>query len=163
MGTRTITTRDDPRVLPLGRFLRKTKINELPQIINVLKGDMSLIGPRPQAIECYEYFPAAERERIYLAKPGLSGIGSIVFRDEDEILARSDKGYDRCYREDIMPYKLALELWYLGHRSMTMDLQLILLTIIAIAMPGLSLHHRIFDDLPRPISAGELSPGAAPR
>src|SRR6185295_17876322 len=112
IGTGTITLKNDPRVLPLGKFLRKTKINELPQLINVLKGDMSIVGPRPQTEQSFSFFPERDRGKIFLAKPGLTGIGSVVFRDEEEIMARSGKPYDRCFREDIQPYKLALELWY---------------------------------------------------
>ncbi len=150
VGTRTITTKNDPRVLPLGRFLRKTKINELPQILNVLKGDMSLVGPRPQTEECYAYFPIEDRDKIYLCKPGLTGVGSIVFRDEEETLDGSGKSYERCYREDIMPYKLALELWYLENRSLWVDFNLILLTAIAIVIPGNSLHTKLLKSLPKP-------------
>ena len=148
IGTGTITTKSDPRVLPLGKFLRRTKINELPQILNVLRGDMAIVGPRPQTEECYRYFPEKDRDKIYLAKPGLTGIGSVVFRDEEEILAQSTKGYERCYREDIMPYKQALEIWYLDHRSVLTDLKMILLTALAIFFPGNQLHYRWFRDLP---------------
>ncbi len=154
LGTRTLTTRNDPRVLPLGRFLRKTKINELPQLLNVLKGDMSIVGPRPQTEECYAYFPEGERDKIYLAKPGLTGAGSVVFRSEEEILSRSSKGYDRCYREDIMPCKQALELWYLKNRSLWLDLKIILLTAAAILFPESSLHTRLLKNLPEPRSPG---------
>jgi lipopolysaccharide/colanic/teichoic acid biosynthesis glycosyltransferase len=136
IGTGTITVKNDPRVLPLGRFLRKTKINELPQILNVLKGDMSLVGPRPQTEECFGYFPENGRDRIYLATPGLTGIGSIVFRDEEEVLAGSAKGYDRCYREDVMPRKQALELWYVENQSFLLDLKIILLTVVVVVFPS---------------------------
>ena len=149
MGTRTITIKNDPRVLPLGRFLRKMKINELPQFINVLKGDMSMVGPRPQTEECYRYFPEKDRDKIFQVKPGLSGIGAIVFRDEEEILARSDKGYDRCYREDIMPYKHALELWYLDHRSFLIDMEIIALTAVAVLCPGSFVPGKYLKDLPK--------------
>ncbi len=149
MGTGTITTRNDPRVLPVGRFLRKTKLNELPQLLNVLKGDMSIVGPRPQTEECYAFFPEPDRERIYLAKPGLTGLGSVVFRNEEELLARSPKGYQRAYREDVMPHKQALELWYLEHRSFSIDLQIILLTAIALLRPDNDLPNRLFKDLPQ--------------
>ena len=149
LGTGTITTKNDPRVLPLGKFLRKTKINELPQILNVLKGDMSIVGPRPQTAECFSYFPEVGRDRIYVARPGLTGIGSVVFRDEEEILARSPKGYDRCYREDIMPYKMALELWYVERRSLWVDVKIIALTAAAIVFPGRAWHERWLAGLPK--------------
>jgi len=156
IGTGTITTKNDPRVLPLGRFLRKTKINELPQILNVLKGDMTIVGPRPQTEECFNYFPEKGRDQIYLTRPGLTGVGSIIFRDEEEILARSAKGYARCYREDIMPYKQDLELWYRQHQSLWLDLKLILLTAIVVLFPESSLPAKWLKGLPeRPVSAPE--------
>jgi lipopolysaccharide/colanic/teichoic acid biosynthesis glycosyltransferase len=150
IGTRTITVRNDPRVLPLGRFLRKTKINELPQLINVLKGDMSIVGPRPQTEECFAYFPEENRDRICLAKPGLTGIGSVVFRDEEQIVARSGKSYDRAFREDVQPYKLALEIWYIEHQSLWLDLKLIFITVSVIAFPMSTVYRRWLKGLPRP-------------
>jgi len=154
IGTGTITLRNDPRVLPLGRFLRKTKINELPQILNVLKGDMTIVGPRPQTEECFAYFPEKDRDRICLTKPGLTGIGSVVFRDEEEIVARSGKSYDRAFREDIQPYKQALEFWYLENQSLWVDLKLIVLTAIALISSESSLPGKWLKGLPeRPAAA----------
>ncbi|MBE2258147.1 MAG: sugar transferase, partial [Rhodobacteraceae bacterium] len=86
IGTGTVTVRDDPRVLPTGRFLRKTKVNELPQLLNILKGDMSIVGPRPQTQRCFDAFPNDVQEAIVKVRPGLSGIGSIVFRNEESLL-----------------------------------------------------------------------------
>jgi lipopolysaccharide/colanic/teichoic acid biosynthesis glycosyltransferase len=148
IGTRTITVKNDPRVLPLGRFLRKTKINELPQLINVLKGDMSVVGPRPQTEECFAYFPEKDRDRVCLAKPGLTGIGSVVFRDEEEIVARSGKSHDRAFREDVQPYKLALEIWYIEHQSLWLDLKLIVITAWVIAFPRSRIYTRLLKGLP---------------
>jgi len=149
IGTGTITTKNDPRVLPLGRFLRKTKINELPQIFNVLKGDMAIVGPRPQTEECFRYFPERDREKIYLSKPGITGIGSIIFRDEEEIIARSGKDYARAFREDVQPYKQALELWYLENQSLPVDLKLIFLTALVILFPENTLHNKWLEGLPK--------------
>ena len=148
LGTGTITLQHDPRVLPVGKLLRKTKINELPQIINVLLGDMTLVGPRPQTQECYEYFPQPDREKVYWSRPGVTGIGSIVFRDEEQIIGASNKPYDQCYREDIMPYKLALELWYHRHRSLWVDGIIVLLTVFVILCPSLELHTKLLPGLP---------------
>ena len=165
IGARTITTKNDPRVLPLGRFLRKTKINELPQIFNVLKGDMSIVGPRPQTEECYRYFPEKDREKIYASKPGITGIGSIVFRDEEEIIARSGKDYATSFREDVQPYKQALELWYLENQSFLVDLKLVFLTGLVILFPGTTLHKRWLDGLPKyaasiePVTGGSCMRG----
>jgi len=144
----TITVRGDPRILPVGRILRKTKINELPQLLNVLKGDMSLVGPRPLTQEAFDLYPDEFKPLVYQSKPGLTGIGSVVFRDEEGILAESGKERKQCYREDIMPIKGALEVWYLRHKSLWVDIAIMALTAIAIVFPGNSLHTRIFKDLP---------------
>ncbi|MDC0392725.1 sugar transferase, partial [Gammaproteobacteria bacterium] len=76
IGTGTVTMKNDPRVLPIGKFLRKTKINELPQLFNIFLGHMSVIGPRPQTPRCFEAFPPKSQDIIIQVKPGLSGIGS---------------------------------------------------------------------------------------
>lgn len=82
-----ITVKNDPRLTPLGPFLRKTKINELPQLINILIGDMSFVGPRPLMMKSYNVYPESLRNDIYSVKPGLTGIGSIIFRDEENLLS----------------------------------------------------------------------------
>ena len=104
IGTGTITLKNDSRILPVGYFLRKTKINELPQLINVLKGDMSIVGPRPQTERCFSAFPQKSQDAILMVKPGLSGIGSIIFRDEEMIMDSHDNP-DKFYDEVIMPYR----------------------------------------------------------
>ena len=149
LGTGTLTLRDDPRVLPVGRILRRAKINELPQLINVLVGDMSLIGPRPQAPVNFGYFPDDVKEALGRVRPGLSGIGSIVFRDEEAILERAaDK--TRFYAEVIAPYKGALERWYIEHRRLHTYFLLIALTAWVIAFPDSRLHRRLLPGLPPP-------------
>lgn len=150
IGTGLLTTKADPRVLPLGRFLRKTKINELPQLINVLLGDMSIIGPRPQAPKHFDVFPKHVREIIIQVPPGLSGIGSIVFRDEESILANSKKGYERCYAEDIAPYKGELEIWYVGNQSLWLDALLTLITMLVVVNPGGQPYKTMLTGLPDP-------------
>ena len=128
IGTGTVTVKDDPRVLPVGKILRRSKINELPQLINVLLGDMSLIGPRPQTRRCFEAFPESYHDTILSVRPGLSGLGSIVFRDEEAMMV--DNGDpDRLYDDIIMPYKGALECWYVKHAGLVTYLKLILLTV----------------------------------
>lgn len=157
-STGTITAKNDPRILPLGRFLRTTKINELPQLINILTGDLSIVGPRPLTVEAFSLYPEHLKPFIYQAKPGLTGIGSVVFRNEEEILAGSGKEVRQCYKEDIMPLKGALEMWYQKNRSLLTDLKIILLTAIAIARPGNSLHKKWFKDIPvEPASGREES------
>ena len=142
------TTRRDPRVLPLGRFLRMTKINELPQLINILVGDMSIVGPRPLVDKTFVPYPAEVKARIYRIRPGLTGIGSIVFRDEERLL--SDCGGDPVafYAQHIAPAKGALELWYQDHLSPATDFKLIFLTAWVILFPRSRLLQRWFSDLP---------------
>jgi len=144
----TITAKGDPRVLPVGKVLRKLKINELLQIVNVVTGEMSIVGPRPQTQECFDYFPDKTKPFIYENKPGLTGIGSLVFRDEEEIMSRSGKALNVCYQEDIMPYKAELELWYLKNKTVMVDLKIIILTAIAILFPKADLTAKWFKKLP---------------
>ena len=125
-----ITVGEDPRILPCGRFLRKTKINELPQLLNVIAGDMSIIGPRPLTPRVAALFPAHYWENIAELRTGLSGVGSIVFRDE-EVLLSATADRERVYADLIVPYKMALENWYLRNQSFTLDLKLIGLTLFA--------------------------------
>jgi len=148
MGTGSLTLRNDPRVTPVGRFLRKTKINELPQLINVLTGEMSFVGPRPQMQVDFDVYPAEVREKIYSVTPGITGIGSIVFRDEERLLSRPGIEPKAFYAEHIAPYKGALEMWYLRRRSFYTDLLILLLTAWAIAFPHSQLHYKVFPDLP---------------
>jgi lipopolysaccharide/colanic/teichoic acid biosynthesis glycosyltransferase len=131
-----ITGADDPRVLPLGRILRSTKLNELPQLLNIVIGDMSLIGYRPLTPRVAALFPKEYWATVGRLRPGLSGIGSIVFRDEEDLLA-SDGDRDRVYSDVIVPHKAALEVWYLRHQSFLLDVKLMVLTVIVVFAPGL--------------------------
>ena len=149
MGTGTVTVKDDPRVLPVGRILRKTKVNELPQLINVLMGDMSIIGPRPQTLRCFEAFPQASQIEIVKVRPGLSGVGSIVFRSEEELMSNSEDP-DWFYDQIVMPYKGSLEEWYVSNCGLSSYFILIFLTAWIVLFPDSKLVWRIFDDLPAP-------------
>ncbi len=143
-----ITMGRDPRVLPFGRILRKTKINELPQLFNIFIGDISVVGPRPLTPSTFAYYPEYVRESIIDLKPGLTGIGSIVFRDEESIISRSAKSHVDCYREDISPYKGELELWYKKNQSFILDMKLIFLTAWAVIFSKSRLHEKMLNDLP---------------
>jgi lipopolysaccharide/colanic/teichoic acid biosynthesis glycosyltransferase len=143
-----ITLRNDPRVLPLGKFLRSTKINEVPQILNILKGDMALVGPRPLTPRNFALYSKDVRKEIVRVRPGLTGIGSIVFRDEESILAASDKSYLDCYADEISPYKGALEQWYIRNRSLWLDLKIVLLTAWVVLFPRSDLYTRLIGGLP---------------
>lgn len=148
IGNGLITTRNDLRVLPTGRILRKTKINELPQIINILKGDMSFVGPRPLVDKTFAPYPDHVKASIYNVKPGLTGIGSIVFRDEERLLTETTMHKEEFYAKHISPYKGELELWYQKHLSFYTDFILIFLTAWVIVAPKSDLVYRIFKDLP---------------
>lgn len=144
----TVTVKNDSRILPIGGFLRKTKINELPQLINIFLGDMSIIGPRPQTKRCFLAFPDISQNAIKQVKPGLSGIGSIIFRNEESIL--DDPTIDRLkfYDNIIAPYKGKLEQWYVGHRSLYVYFMLIGLTIWIIFFSKSKVYNNIFNNLP---------------
>ena len=149
IGTGTVTMKNDPRVLPAGKFLRKTKINELPQLLNVFIGHMSLVGPRPQAPRCFDAFPVESQDIIVQVKPGLSGIGPIVFRGEEDIL----EGYSGTldfYDNVIGPYKGDVEAWYVAKQGLIAYFSLILLTIWVVLFPKSDLVWRLFKDLPSP-------------
>ena len=148
LGAGDITEKDDPRVLPVGRFLRKTKLNEVPQLVNVLLGDMSLVGPRPLTTRNFAYYSEHVRKRISTVRPGLTGVGSIVFRDEEAILARASGSPLETYRNEISPYKGRLELWYLDHRSLGLYFVLLFLTAWVVVFPRSGLHLRLLRALP---------------
>jgi len=146
IGAGDITLKNDSRVLPVGRFLRKTKINELPQLLNIIRGDMSIVGPRPMVSKTYKQYGNAGKD-VYTIRPGLTGIGSIVFRDEERYLEnRSDPM--KFYVESIIPYKIQLELWYKKNKSLLMYFTIIFLTAWIVIFSDSRLHHNIFKDLP---------------
>ena len=150
MGTGSITLKNDPRVTKVGFFLRKTKINELPQIINILKGDISLVGPRPLVTKTFNAYSEEIQKKIYNVKPGLTGIGSIIFRDEESIISDvSNEDPHDFYKRVIAPYKGELELWYQKNKSLFLDLQLIFMTAWVILFPTSKLYKKWFKDLPK--------------
>jgi len=146
------TTHGDPRVLPFGRFLRKTKINELPQLFNIFLGDMAIVGPRPLVDKTFEPYSEEVKAKIYNVKPGLTGIGSVVFRDEETLLSEcvaKGMGLDEAYAKVVSPYKGALEMWYQEHIGFWTDAWLIFLTAWVIVFPKSRLMDKIFRDLPK--------------
>ena len=150
-GSGIVTARHDSRVLPLGAFLRKTKLNEVPQLLNVLRGEMSLVGPRPVPKVCFDEYPADVQDTIYQVKPGLTGVGSIVFRDELELLEEAkEQGVSPwdVYKNEIYPYKGQLEQWYLEHRSFKLDMFIIFLTAWVLVRPKSRLLFRFYPSLP---------------
>ena len=149
MSSGSITLRNDPRVTPVGKYLRITKFNELPQVINVLKGDMSIVGPRPLVDKTFNAYSALIRGKVYNTKPGITGIGSIVFRDEEELISASGMPPHEFYQQYIAPYKGDLEIWYQQHQSFTVDLLIIFLTGWVLLFPKSRLTYKIFSDLPK--------------
>lgn len=144
-----ITSYNDPRVLPFGKFLRKYKINELPQIINVWLGDMSIIGRRPTVIEHYDYYDDKVKNIISKNKPGLSGISSVVFRDEERyFIDKSTNENIKFHKEQIAPFKGELEIWYSNNQSVIVDMLLIIITISCLIYPTFNLHNIFFRNLP---------------
>lgn len=155
LGTGTVTVKNDPRILPIGKFLRKTKINELPQLINILFGDMSVIGPRPLTEQTFSAYKDQTQNMIIRVRPGLSGIGSIIFRVEEDILSGAKSSLD-FYKFTIAPYKGALEIWYVGNNNLTTYFLLIYLTIVVVIYPKSQIAWKFFKDLPIP--PDELKP-----
>lgn len=149
IGSGSITLRNDPRVTPMGGFLRKTKINELPQIFNILLGDISLVGPRPLVDKTFNAYTEEVKSIIYKVKPGLTGIGSIVFRDEESLISNSNLDPHEYYEQVIAPYKGALEMWYQQRASFLLDIQIIFLTAWVIAFSKSDLPYRMFKSLPQ--------------
>lgn len=148
LGSGSITLRDDPRVTKVGKFLRITKLNEFPQIINVLKGDMSIVGPRPLVDRTFNAYPESIQNKVYNSKPGITGIGSIIFRDEEKLISDSNMEPHAFYAEHIAPYKGALEMWYQENKSTIVDLALIFLTAWVIVFSKSELPFKLFKDLP---------------
>ena len=151
IGTGTITMKNDPRILPVGKFLRQTKINELPQLINILYGDMSIVGPRPLTRETFNSYSRNTQKVIKLVRPGLSGVGSILFRREEDLMS-GKKASINFYNEIIAPYKGELEEWFVMHKTLYLYFRVIILTIWVVLFPKSNLPWLAFSDLPEPPS-----------
>ena len=147
IGAGEITVRGDPRVLPFGQFLRKTKLNELPQLWNIFIGDMSVVGPRPMVLNTYAHYPEEARRKLNTISPGLTGIGSIVFRDEERYLADRDEPME-FYREHIIPYKSDLELWFVENNTLWLYIKIIFVTAWVVVFPSSTIVDKAFDGFP---------------
>ncbi|HMW96205.1 MAG TPA: sugar transferase [Flavobacteriales bacterium] len=128
-GQLTVGTRD-PRVTSIGVLLRRSKLDELPQLWNVLVGDMSVVGPRPEVPKYVAMYTLAQRE-VLRVRPGITGMASIEHIDESDILARSADP-ERTYVHELMPAKLALDLRYVREHSLALDLRIIAATIMRV-------------------------------
>lgn len=149
MGTGTVTMRGDPRVLPVGAVLRKAKINELPQLLNIFFGDMSVIGPRPLTTQTFGAYSESTQNLITQVRPGLSGIGSIIFRGEEEIMYGATASVD-FYANVIAPYKGKLEEWFVSKKSLYIYFAAIFVTAWAVLLPRTNIAWKVFRDLPEP-------------
>lgn len=149
LGAKSLTLRNDPRVLPFGKILRISKINELPQFYNVLIGDMSIVGPRPQMEVDFLTYTKNVQSNIYKSKPGVTGIGSIYYRDEEKIISKT-KNPRKFYKETISLYKGELEIWYLANKSFYVDIVLIFLTVLSVAFNKPDLIFKFFPTIPYP-------------
>ena len=125
---RQITVGNDSRITKIGAFLRKYKIDELPQLINVFKGDMSLVGPRPE-VPRYVNMYTEEQRKVLDVKPGITDLASIRYRDENELLGQAENP-DEFYINTIMPDKLALNMEYINKSNVFLDIYIILKTIL---------------------------------
>jgi len=118
----------DPRITRIGYFLRKTKLDELPQLLNIMRGDMSIVGPRPE-VPRYVAMYSPEQRQVLSVRPGLTSLASIAYIDENEVLGRASDP-ERAYVEEVMPAKLALDLRYVHEQGLGMDLRIIMRTAL---------------------------------
>jgi len=125
----TTTGKDDPRLTRIGRILRKYKLDELPQLFNVLRGDMSVVGPRPEVAEYTDQYSESERQ-ILSVRPGITDLASLEFNDLQECVGADDP--DRTYREKVLPRKNQLRLKYVSERSLWLDFAILLRTILVV-------------------------------
>lgn len=128
-----ITTGDDWRITRVGRFLRRTKLDELPQLLNVVKGEMSLVGPRPED-PAYVARYSPEERKVLSVLPGITSAATLVFRDEERLLQRRD--WEEYYLETVLPRKLAIELEYLARRNLWTDFKILQKTLLALLRLG---------------------------
>ena len=140
-------TKGDPRITKFGAFIRRTSLDELPQFINVLQGRMSIVGPRPLLEASFNLYSPDVQARIYSNRPGLTGVGSIIFRDEEKLISEAPDPH-RAYAA-IYPYKGALEMWYIDNQSLTVDFLLMFLTGWAILFPENALAEKALNNLPQ--------------
>lgn len=129
IGAGEITKLNDDRVLPVGHFLRRTKINELPQFFNVLTGDLSLVGPRPLTENTFSFYSKEGQMIISGIKPGITGISSLFFRNEENLFNNKIESPSEYYRIYISPVKEKLEIWYIENQSLMLNINILILTI----------------------------------
>jgi lipopolysaccharide/colanic/teichoic acid biosynthesis glycosyltransferase len=126
-----ITVGQDPRITRTGRWLRRSKLDELPQLLNVLRGEMSMVGPRPEVPRYVALYPADQRATVLSVRPGITDLASLAFRDESTLLARSADP-ERTYVEEILPIKLRHACDYVARRSLWLDLRILARTALVL-------------------------------
>jgi lipopolysaccharide/colanic/teichoic acid biosynthesis glycosyltransferase len=129
---RDVTSSDDPRITRLGRLLRRSKLDELPQLFNVLRGEMSMVGPRPESPRYVAHY-TAEQQEVLSVLPGITGVAQLLFRNEEQLL--SGAGAEGYYIRELMPAKLRVDLAYVRHRSLWLDFKILLLTGLTLLAP----------------------------
>ena len=149
LGTGTVTIKEDPRVLPVGKFLRKTKINELPQLLNIFLGEMSVIGPRPLTAQTFSSYSDTTKAVVSQVRPGLSGVGSIIFRSEEDIMHGTAASVD-FYHNVIAPYKGALEEWFVANKGTHIYFMAMFVTLWAVLFSKTKVAWIVFKGLPEP-------------
>jgi lipopolysaccharide/colanic/teichoic acid biosynthesis glycosyltransferase len=127
-----ITVQNDPRITPFGKLLRRTKLDELPQVLNILRGDMSLVGPRPEVAKYVALYPQDVRERVLSVRPGLTDEAAIML-DEERVLAQAPDP-EWTYVHQVLPAKLALQEQYVARRGLFVDLEIMVRTMLHIAL-----------------------------
>ena len=143
-----ITSYNDNRINLFGRFLRFSKIDELPQFFNILNGDLSFVGPMPMLPEVYFFYSDKTREKLNTIRPGVTGIGSIIFRNESDLFKKVKGSHERFYKDNIAPAKADLELWYTKNSSFIIDFKILILTFVAILYGKVKSLKRHFKNLP---------------
>ena len=151
LGNGMLTVRNDPRITKVGKWLRLTKVNELPQLWNVFVGQMSFVGPRPLTAVGISRYEQAVSQTILQLRPGITGIGSLVFRDEEKLvsLCKENGGDPKAYyREHIFPYKGSVECWYAAKQSFRIDFLLLIATLYSVVFNDRNIAFKLFKDLP---------------
>ncbi|WP_338204968.1 sugar transferase [Candidatus Nephthysia bennettiae] len=129
---RDVTSSDDPRITCLGRLLRRSKLDELPQLVNVLRGEMSMVGPRPESPRYVAHY-TSEQQEVLAVRPGITGAAQLLFRNEEQLLSGPDaEGY---YIKEVMPAKLRIDLAYVRQRSLWLDFKILVLTFLTLLWP----------------------------
>jgi lipopolysaccharide/colanic/teichoic acid biosynthesis glycosyltransferase len=152
IGNGMLTVRNDPRITSVGKLLRLTKINELPQLWNVFVGQMSFVGPRPLTETGISRYEPEVQQAIIGLRPGITGIGSLVFRDEEKLVSLwKENGGDpkEYYRTHIFPYKGIVESWYASKQSFNVDFYILLATIYSVLTNDREIAFKLFTDLPK--------------